>query len=54
LKVISTDCYAKANRWITTFTVVLEQSMPLLEIFKALPVVKDVTEHKGNIVITLK
>ena len=54
LKIISTGGYSGTNRWITTYTVNLDQPLPLLKIFRALPQVKYVAESKGNIVITLK
>jgi vacuolar-type H+-ATPase subunit H len=54
LKVTSTGCYARANRWITMFNLDLQDSLPLLEIFKAEATVKDVTEQNGSVVIMLK
>ncbi len=54
LNVITTGCYAGANRWITTYTVDLEFPMPLLEILKAVPAVTEVSESKGSVVITMK
>lgn len=54
MKVTYTGSHASGNKWITAHTVDLEQPMPLLKILKAAPYVKDVAEHKGNIVITLK
>jgi vacuolar-type H+-ATPase subunit H len=54
LTVLSTGSYAGANKWITTYNINLEQPVPLLKILKAVPKVKDVSEHKGNVVITLK
>jgi hypothetical protein len=54
LNVITTGCYAGANRWITTYTVDLEFPMPLLEILKAVPAVIEVSESKGAIVISMK
>jgi F0F1-type ATP synthase membrane subunit b/b' len=54
LKVTSTGGYAGMNRWITTYTIDLEQPMPLLKILKSMPQVKYAAESKGNIIITLK
>lgn len=54
MKVTSTGCYARANRWISMYVIDLDQPMPLLEIFNAMPLVKEATEHRGSIVITLK
>ena len=54
VKVISTDGYARANRWITTYNIDLKQPMPLRKILNSIPAVKDVTEHQGNFVITVK
>jgi vacuolar-type H+-ATPase subunit H len=54
LRVMSTGGYAQANRWITTYTVDLEKPLPLFKILKAVPAVKEVTEDKGNIVVTMR
>jgi F0F1-type ATP synthase membrane subunit b/b' len=54
IRVLSTNCYASANRWITAFTIDLEEPTPLLKTLKSVSQIKDVTEHKGNIVITLR
>ncbi len=54
LKVMSTDVYTRANRWITAYNVELDKPMPLLKVLKAIPQLKDVTEHRGNIVMALR
>lgn len=54
VKVISTGGYTRANRWITTYTIDLEQPVLLLKALKNMPPVKDVSENKGNIVVTLR
>ena len=54
LKVMSTDVYTRANRWITGYNIELEKPMPLLKILKSIPQLKDVTEHRGNIVMALR
>lgn len=54
LKIISTCGYAGANRWITTYNIRLEKPLPLLEILKASRSVKEATERKGNLVVTLR
>jgi hypothetical protein len=54
LKVTPTGCYARANRWITQFSLDLEQPLPLLEIFETLQPIKEAIEHRGSIVITMK
>jgi hypothetical protein len=54
LKVTSTGCYARANRWITLFSIDLEYPLPLMEIFKTVPPIKEAIEDKGSIIITMK
>ncbi len=54
IKVTSTGCYARANRWISMYAIDLAQPMPLLKIFNAMPLVKEATEQRGSVVITLK
>lgn len=54
LKVISTGGHASANRWITNQTIDLEEPMPILDILKSVPGIKDIAEHKENIVITMR
>ena len=54
LKVISSNAYASSNRRVTALTLDIEQPIPLLKILRNRPSVKEVTEHKGDIVVTLK
>lgn len=54
LKVISTSSYPSGNRWIVKHTIELEHPMPLLEILRAIPAVKDIADYDENIVITLR
>jgi hypothetical protein len=54
LEIISSGGYARSNRRVSTYTLDLEQPTPLIKFLKALPAVKDVSEHKGTIVTTLK
>jgi F0F1-type ATP synthase membrane subunit b/b' len=54
LKVRSTEGFTKANRWITKYNIFLKQPTALMKILKPLPGIKEITEHKDNIIITLK
>ena len=53
LKITQTGGYARANRYVKTYNIDLEQPMPLLKILKTIPSVKGVSEYKGNIEIKL-
>jgi hypothetical protein len=54
LKVLSRVSHASANRWMTTYTIYLEKAMPLLNIIKSIPPVKNVSEQEGNFTVILK
>lgn len=54
LTVEPTGSYSRANRRITKYTVDLGQPTPLLKILKALPQVKEISEHKEKIEVTLR
>jgi F0F1-type ATP synthase membrane subunit b/b' len=54
LKVRSTEGFTKANRWITKYNIYLKLPTPLLKILRPLPGIKDISDHKDNIVVTLK
>ncbi len=54
VKIISTGGHAGVNRWITNQTIDLEEPMPLLDILKSVPAIKDIAAHKDNIVITVR
>ena len=54
LKVRSTEGFTKANRWITKYNIFLKQPTPLLKILRPISGIKEITEHKDNLIITLK
>jgi vacuolar-type H+-ATPase subunit H len=54
LKVVSTDYHVRANRWVALLDIHLEKPAPLLKIFKTASQIKEFSENKGRIAITLR
>ncbi len=54
LKVSSAGSYTRSDRRITKYTLDLEKPLPLLKILDDMPQIKDITENKGKIEVTLK
>ncbi len=54
LKVLTTEMSQRGKQWVTTYNISLEKPLPLLKIFKTIPQIKDVVEHKGSFVTALR